>query len=434
LQILYNNTFTPRPLIKNILSNPTFRRMFLAHMRTIVNENLKNNFYYTRGLEIQNIIDHDVKNDTNKFYSYVDFINNMDTTTGSTSNQFPGLKDLMSARVLYLDAYSGFQGAPSVSEIRYSPSIPDMGQEVIITAKVIDADDVFLAYRCSSNDIFLEINMFDDGQHNDGIAGDHTYGANITSSGHTIQYYFYAENDSAGVFSPERAAFEYYTLQPRINSGDIVINEFSDQWIEFYNNTSEDFNLHNLCLSDDPQNIFNWTFPDTIIKAKSFLIAWESDKMKNESLLTNFKLSSSGGQLVFAYDKKYIIDEVIYNSSETYKTIGRYPNGVGGFSYMQPSFSKLNYISINNVDADFLLYPNPAEDIIYLEVKNVTYPLTIELFNMRGQKIYTFQYNYPSNDNSLFSTSLDIASFNKGMYLIRLIFNDKTVTKKFIKY
>ena len=44
------------------------------------------------------------------------------------------------------------------------------------------------------------------------VAGDKKYGAKFDNSSNIVQYYLYAENDSAGSFSPERAEYEYYTI------------------------------------------------------------------------------------------------------------------------------------------------------------------------------------------------------------------------------
>ena len=55
---------------------------------------------------------------------------------------------------------------------------------------------------------FKEVIMFDDGNHNDGAANDGRYGAKITNSSNIVEFYLYAENDSSGVFSPERAAYD----------------------------------------------------------------------------------------------------------------------------------------------------------------------------------------------------------------------------------
>ena len=54
--------------------------MYLAHIRTIINENFVNEEYITAGYEIQDLIDTAVQNDENKFYSYGNFLDNFDTT------------------------------------------------------------------------------------------------------------------------------------------------------------------------------------------------------------------------------------------------------------------------------------------------------------------------------------------------------------------
>ncbi len=97
--------------------------------------------------------------------------------------------------------------------------------------------------------------MYDDGAHNDGIAGNSIFGASISNSV-MIQYYIYAENSTAGVFSPERAEYEFHTIQ-QINPSSVVINEFMadnqsyitdndgeyEDWIELYNNSGDNFNM-----------------------------------------------------------------------------------------------------------------------------------------------------------------------------------------------
>ena len=71
-----------------------------------------------------------------------------------------------------------------------------------ISAKIDYPDSCFLAYRYGVYDIFKKVKMYDDGAHNDGIAGDSIFGTSISNSV-MIQYYIYAENATAGVFSPK---------------------------------------------------------------------------------------------------------------------------------------------------------------------------------------------------------------------------------------
>ena len=69
--LLHYNSISvyPRPLMRNLFDNDTYRRMYLAHMRTIMEENFDNQWYAARAQELQAMIDTSVFNDTNKFYS-----------------------------------------------------------------------------------------------------------------------------------------------------------------------------------------------------------------------------------------------------------------------------------------------------------------------------------------------------------------------------
>jgi hypothetical protein len=73
---------------------------------------------------------------------------------------------------------------------------------------VLQAQRVLLAYRSAPGGVFKTIVMHDDGQHADGKAKDGVYGASFPDNSLSAQYYIYAENDSAGVFLPERAERE----------------------------------------------------------------------------------------------------------------------------------------------------------------------------------------------------------------------------------
>jgi spore coat protein CotH len=66
-----------RPLIQGILNNPQYRRMYIAHMRTMLNENFRNNAYKLSALRWQNQIDAAVQEDPNKFTTYPQFKTNL---------------------------------------------------------------------------------------------------------------------------------------------------------------------------------------------------------------------------------------------------------------------------------------------------------------------------------------------------------------------
>jgi len=435
LGLLYSTStlFSSRPLIKNVLLNSTYRKMYLAHMRTIINENFINNEYYNLGTQYQDIIRTSVQDDPNKFFSYSYFVKNIDTIVGPVSNQYPGIKNLMEARIALLDSFPGFHGYPNIIEINHSPETPVRNTNLLISAKLSGANKVILAYRYGSNDIFQKKLMFDDGSNGDSIAGDSIYSAQIIPTGNTIQYYIYAENDSAGIFSPERAEYEFYTIQPKIIPGVIAINEFNTKWIELFNNTKEDYNLSGLYLSDDKTNCTKWAIPDTVIKAKQFLIIWSNEETTSSIMHTNIDLSSNGGSIILSYNNQDIVDSISYGELETGKSIGRYPNGVGSFVYMQPTFSSINSVGTSQ-SMDFLLFPNPARENVFVEFENNRLPYSIVIINTNGQTLFNNEY---SNGNSTMSATgkmIDISNFNEGVYFIKILYKDNVITKKLVIY
>ncbi len=201
------------PIINKILSNPTYEKMYIAHMKTLIAENFANGWYLTRALELQDIIDNHVQADPNKFYTYNDFLGNINNSVGSGPLTIVGITELMDARIIYITNHEAFQGtAPVVSDISYTPTKVHSSTTAWFFAEVSNADLVMLGYRQNIAEKFQKTQMFDDGYHNDAAAGDGVYGVSIQVGSGDINYYIYAENDAAAIFSPERAAYEFYTL------------------------------------------------------------------------------------------------------------------------------------------------------------------------------------------------------------------------------
>ena len=96
--------------------------MYLAHIKTIVEECVSSNDYYNWAEEMQAVIEADVLNDTNKFYSDQAFYENLDSTV-TDFVEYPGIKDLMEGRAAYLLNYPGMDDAPSIQNVsEYSAS------------------------------------------------------------------------------------------------------------------------------------------------------------------------------------------------------------------------------------------------------------------------------------------------------------------------
>ena len=443
------------PIISKVLNNETYRKIYVAHMKTIMQDYFENDQYRTRALEIQDIIGTEVQNDPNKFYTYDNFINNLDnsvTSAGGRPGQNEsvlGIAQLMDARVTYLNNLSDFQAtAPSISEIENSTASPN--SSVWITAKVTDASSVIFAYRTSQADVFEKIEMLDDGNNEDGSASDGVYGISVPTGSSGFQYYIYALNDDAASFSPERAASEFYTLSV---SGNLVVNEFMasnettatdsggeyDDWIELYNNTNEEISLNGYFLSDDGDELALWAFPDTTISANGYLIVWADKDEDQQGLHADMKLSSSGETIYLSNSDTTIIDEVSYSDQETDFSYVRYPNGTGSFSQMAPSIGAENTDALTDVEnqqyeipAKYSLsqnYPNPFNPTtqIYVSIPE-SGMYTLRVYNVLGQEVAVLLNDQISSGIHTFN--FDASNLTSGIYFYNFSGNNFTQTKK----
>jgi len=346
-----------RPFVQKLLANPKHRKSYIAHLRTILQENFVNNNYQTRGQALQALIDEAVQADLNKFYSYANFqANLLNNVTGPNFNII-GLATLMEARETFLLNHAEWQNVPpGISNVSPGTITTLIGSSVPISAAVTNATLVRLRYRFNRAGIFEEIPMFDDGAHGDGAPNDGVYGAALTpnATGKT-DYYIYAENNTAAMFSPQRAEHEFYTLTVTsgmgIAAGAVVINELlaaNDQgitdpegqhedWIELYNTTDQDVSLEGIFLSDDAANPDKWTFPAVTIPAGGYLLLWADEDQNQQGLHTNFKLSKSGEEVLLSNTDGSIIDEVIFGAQETDVSWGRCSDGGGVFAPMSPT-------------------------------------------------------------------------------------------------
>ncbi|MCF8276984.1 MAG: CotH kinase family protein [Flavobacteriales bacterium] len=430
-----------RPLMRNLFENGTNRRMYLAHMRTIMDENFADQSYVTRAQFLHDLIDASVQEDTNKFYGYDDFQNNL-TSTVSDLIDYPGLTDLMNARNAYLSSYTGFTGEPIISNVSSTPQSITLGGSVTIIAEVVDEEEVFLAYRYGANEVFTTVTMADDGSQNDGTAGDGTYGRILSSIGNTIQYYIYAQNDTAGTFSPVRAAYEYYELQSQINPGDLVLNEVmasnehtafdqsgeNDDWIEIHNTTQFDISTSGLYLTDDMANQDKWAMLNAIVPADGYMVVWADEDSEQGNDHANFKLSSSGEYVGMYYGDGTLIDEVTFDEQETDVSYGRLPNGSGPWVFMEPTFNlNNNFTGVEEATGklEASLYPNPATDQMNIRFEEPVSG-TVTLYSIDGKRIIEQGFS------STATVRMDVSFLNGGMYLVSVLSEKSTTTKRLI--
>ncbi|HBS85350.1 MAG: hypothetical protein A2W91_16210 [Bacteroidetes bacterium GWF2_38_335] len=425
-------SFPGWPLLQLIYSNPTYKRMYIAHCKTILEENFTDNSYYQTGTDIQTFISNEILNDPNNFYSYDDFLVNLDTTQESSGIKTIGIKELMSARTAYLMGHELFTcSAPEIGNISHFPEVLQPGSTFYITAEISNADSIYIATRTGIREIFSKQPMYDDGMHNDGSAGDGVYGYSGTMGINDLQFYIYAENDSAGYFSPRRAEKEYHYLG---SSTDVVINEIMasnkntvtdangeyDDWIELYNNSSSAVSLSGWYLSDDPDITNKWLFPNVSIGSGEYLIVWADKDTMQYGIHTNFKLSASGEKILLVNSSGDVLYETAYPYTNPGLSYSRIPNGTGGFTVKDPTYNKKNDVIIGIAERYFLnvkVYPNPVNDFFIVESgDNDNFNLTV--YDISGKVI--LEEKIAGNN-----TRINSSSWKKGMYLVKVTLQGK---------
>ena len=429
LDIFHNDNDPKNKLTTQIFSNDRYKKMYIAHMRTILDEYFVNNNYLTRATQLQQIIDSDVSSDPNTFFTYTDFTNNINTSVGV--NPIIGISELMSARIQHLQSLSQFNAAtPLITPLNINAVLPHT--TVNITAQVSNSNYVYLGYRYKFADKFEKLQMFDDGQHGDGNAGDGVYGATINVDARDVQYYFYAENNDAGIFSPQRAEKEFHQL-PVV--GGLVINEIMasnfiavadqdgeyDDWVELYNGNNFDLNLNGYYLSDNENDLTKWSFPNVIIPANDYLIIWcDTAGSTQTGLHTIYRLSADQEEVYLTSPTGVVVDAVHYVNMPTDKGYARVPNGTGPMQYQDHTYDAINQnvANINDISHNRILrvYPNPSNNKIYILGASDR----INVFNIQGQKIHT---------QDRFSKYIDISDWDNGIYFL----NSGEKVVKFIK-
>ena len=207
----YKEQNKKRPLITNLLGNNLFRKVYVAHIKTIVQETFANGAYLERGEKIMDLIDDYVKQDSNRLYKYDAFRENLNVSTKAGKQSIIGIKELMEKRSEYLMNHGLIKKAqPAIDSINHF----HYDEEFAVNAKIEGANQAWLYYRYDKHGLFKKIQMFDDSGHNDQLEKDGIWGAIIPLASR-IQYYIVAENESTAMLSPERASYEFYTFEKK---------------------------------------------------------------------------------------------------------------------------------------------------------------------------------------------------------------------------
>ncbi len=201
-----------RPLISKVLRTPLYRKLYVAHMRTITKDFLEKGQWLTEAEAMMKQIDPWVKKDSLKLYTYEDFQQSLDKTLVSGPDRVIGLRQLMEKRSLWLAKHPVFSKTPpALSEVKHTTAD---AENLLITAKLGNAENGWLFYRREKMFAFTRTALNDKGENGDAKAGDGIFSALVPSE-KVKHYYIAAENAEAAATWPERASYEYLKVEAK---------------------------------------------------------------------------------------------------------------------------------------------------------------------------------------------------------------------------
>ena len=360
----FNSTNPNFALMYKLLNIPVLRQRYLAHLRTVVYDELDTTEVFPMLDLYHSMVDSIVFADPKKLYTYSNF-------TGSLA----AMKSFVIQRINFLlaDAEVNHTGPVISNVIFYGDSVawqrPHPNTNVWVTANVTSPSGINQVSLYSGTELsgkFSKITMIDDGLHHDQSAGDGIYGATISGKPGATWVRFYVEataNDAPKTVSYEPTGAEHdvyvYLVLPDTSANtSVVINELMaknissaadssgqyDDWIELYNNSNQSIDISGYYLTDSIFNLRKWKFPQgTIIPANGYQIVWADETENQGRFHTNFKLSSTQGEILMLMDSSAnLVDQVTYGQQQADMGFARVPNGIGSFIIQAPTFATNN--------------------------------------------------------------------------------------------
>lgn len=422
------------PLLDRVMQVPELRQRYLAHLRHIIATSMQQADVSALITQYRALIDTVVQADPIKLMTWNQY------QTGCT-----GLLNNCNTRRNNLNNNAEVAGsAPVITNVEHETGsgigqAPEAYETVRVRAWVTSTNGihrVMLHWSGTLPGRFSGAEMFDDGAHNDGTAGDGIYGGDIPglSGGTWVRYYIAAESANtvhSVSYSPPGAEHDVwlYQVTPGTSPGyGVVINELMasnsstvmdnnsqfEDWIEFYNNGPNAVDLQGWYLTDTPFEPTKWQFPGgTVMAPGMYMTVWADEDQSQGSMHANFKLSASGESVLLYDPDTLLVDHVDFAQQITDMGYARVPNGTGPFVTQDPTFAANNDplglpdgLSSNA----FRMYPNPTSTQVVL-VWDGAEPRTVMINDATGRVVANATINPGS--------PINVGGFDAGTYTVR---------------
>jgi hypothetical protein len=230
-----------RPLTDFIYNHPTYKKQFIAHIRTVMEESMNLDEIEQDIAELQSISYAFASDDANRLFGMEYFSSNVQEAFWLNWG-FAGILSTIEARMAFLSSHAEINTpAPIIGNVSIINGIAH------VTA--YDVDEVHL--RWTTNSIasnFQSLMMVDDGTQGDELASDGIFSIPMPNNdGADIKFYIRAVNSEAMSLSPARAEYEYYIYgNPNsIHAPDFYTTTNDIEWEIYPNPASDSFTIKN---------------------------------------------------------------------------------------------------------------------------------------------------------------------------------------------
>ncbi|MBL7827314.1 MAG: CotH kinase family protein [Saprospiraceae bacterium] len=207
-----------KPLISQLLKDPFYKKIYLAHIRQINEENFLNGSYEKRAQELQGMIVVPFNDDKYKTYSLDDFTQSLKGTVGKRS-KIPGIVELMAKRAKYLKNHPELTSLPSaVSDVKVMGRGKFENQALNAFHISAKADRfpkrMVLCYRFQHNEPYMMLSMSE--ENTAGMpSGVKAFSAMVEAKTKDaeLEYYIIAENAGTVGFAPATYTKEGYKIK-----------------------------------------------------------------------------------------------------------------------------------------------------------------------------------------------------------------------------
>jgi spore coat protein H len=416
-----------RPIYTRMMENDQLRNLYSYYTSELMSANYTGDDFTNEILRIKNMITPYVELDP--FYpldygfSIEDFHNSYNQSLGDhvKAGLFPYIETRKQSTLEQLENY---EEQAVINHVRYK--VKNNGTSLRVRAYVeAPVSSVILSFQFNDGEN-QELEMFDDGMHNDVLAMDGIYANTIDNilldTRITYQIKAHHSNGNENIWPCEPIVYYYQQSSfaaLRINefmaSNDTTIaNEYGDfsDWIEIYNADNIPHFLGNKYLTDNLSDRNKWKMPDIYLPANDFVLFWADDDADKGVYHTNFKLKASGEEIgIFDSDNTGFarLDTLLYGVQKTDISQGRYSDGEDQWRFYTittPGYSNL-FDAISEIERkEIVFYPNPNRTGIV----RFSDAADIKVFNMSGQLILT----------EINSNEIDLSHMPSGVYLLQI--------------